>query len=165
MYLPGGRGAEAEPLVHRVRVLRREYQRAQAQPVRLGDRRLGQANTQALAAVLFEDEQVTQPRESRAVGDEAREPRLSAVRRVETEDGGPLDRALDHVALYAGRPVGGAKEAPDHVDVEPRRIARDLVAVAVCVHAAGRYPPAMPATMLAMPETTMSPRPATRNEW
>lgn len=113
---------EAVFRVEPVRVARREHETADALQIRMREHELDEALAELAAARVGDDEDVGEPRETRAVRDHARECELA--RSVEDREAERrFDRALDELAPDARNPVRlGREKRVNRVDVQPAAI-------------------------------------------
>ena len=109
-----------------------ESEATQVLELRMHEDALDEPVAESAAAAFLDDEDVGEIGVGGEVGDDAREADL-AITLKEAERDGAGDGALDDVALYAGRPVGGGQDAVHEIDVEPRAICgeEELVAPAL----------------------------------
>jgi len=113
-----------------VRIAREQDPAPEALQLRVRGHHLHQPAAQATAAPWLEHVHVAHVGDRGEVGDDAREAHLPRAL-VDAEAERVAQRALEHVARDAVRPVRVREVVVDAVDVEPRRIGADREPVAL----------------------------------
>ena len=83
----------------------------------------------AAAAMRLQHENVAQPGEAGVIGDDAHQPDLRAIRRIQPDTKRMAHGALHYVAGDAGGPVAASEISVDRGHVEPRRIVGNQISV------------------------------------
>ena len=122
---------EARLPVQAVGVARGQHPTTKSLQVGMRGHAFHQPLAETLAACLLQHEHVAHPGERGAVGDDPRHANLSAVAAIDAEHDRALDGAPDDVHRHARRPVGLlAQELVNELEVEARRVSRDLEPIA-----------------------------------